>query len=71
MVSGRCTCGRGGHQKTFGRRKIFLMIADDGAGGHDRDEHRSRGFLQFELPLHVLLLYAGQWSLVCLKIFLI
>ena len=24
-----------------------------------------------QLPLHVLLLYAGQWWLVCLKIFLI
>ena len=29
MVSGRCTCGRGGHQHSFGRGKIFLMIADD------------------------------------------
>ena len=46
MVSGRCTCG---HQHSFGRGKIFLMIADDGDGGHDRDDHhRSRVFLQLQ-----------------------
>ena len=40
-----------------GRGKIFLMIADDGAGGHDRDEHRSRGFLQFQYYFNYRYMY--------------
>ena len=33
------------------------MIADDGAGGHDRDEHRSRGFLQFQYYFNYRYMY--------------
>ena len=68
MVSGRCTCGRGGRQLTFGRGKIFLMIADDRAGGQDRDDHhRSRVFLQLQYYFNYRYMYYcytlvnGRW----------